>query len=166
VPWIRFDRDERPAPSLPLQTADGKQVSISDYRGRASLVLIFAHDAGAAGAGCAACRELIEACSAGRREIEALGGELLIVAPSHDNAANDGAARNGEENFYLMDPGGKLHSRFAHLLEFDTSGKMLIYILDEHGVPYAAWVGDEPDSPALCYDIQRWLLYVSIQCPE
>jgi hypothetical protein len=155
MPWIRFDRNERPAPSLSLQTASGRQVAISDYRGRASLALIFAQNPASPAA-----RRVIESCAAARREIEALGGELLIVTP----AAEMGQPDDGSHT--LIDPGGQLHRRYAGLLEFDVSGKLLVYILDEYGVPYAAWAGDQPESPALCYDIQRWLLYVSIQCPE
>jgi hypothetical protein len=156
MPWIRFDRNECPAPSLTLRAATGEQVSVADYRGRASLVLIFSQDPASRAA-----RDLVETCNAGRREIERLGGELFIVTPSAGQTATGDTARHT-----LIDPGGELYRRCAGLLEFDVSGKLLVYILDEYGVPYAAWAGDAPDSPTLCYDIQRWLLYVSIQCPE
>lgn len=161
MPWIRFGREEPPAPSLPLRNLEGGTVSVGDYRGRAALALVFLH-----GPACTTCRELAVAWTARQREMQALGAELLFVLPP----AGDNPAGNGRDRLdparTLLDPGGQLRARYAGLLEFDTTGQVLIYVLDEYGSPYAAWVGAEPDDSAIWYDLTRWLLYVSIQCPE
>lgn len=156
MPWIRFGREEPPAPSLSLTDLTGQTVAVGDYRGRSALALAFLH-----APACPVCRNLTETWSGQQREVQALGAELLIVLPEvrGESAAFDPAHT-------LLDPRGELRDRYAQLLEFDTHGQVLIFVLDEHGAPYAAWVGGEPDDRAIWFDLLRWLLYVSIQCPE
>lgn len=157
MPWIRFGRDEPPAPSLPLLNLQGQAVSPGDYRGKSPVVLAFLH-----AATCITCRDLAESWAARRAEVEALGGKLHFVLP---DAADGG--RSLDPALALLDPHGELRARYAKLLEFDTHGQVLLFVLDEHNAPYAAWVGAEPDDAAtIWYDLLRWLLYVSIQCPE
>lgn len=156
MPWIRFGRDEPPAPSLPLLNLKGQTVSTNDYRGKAPVVLAFLH-----GPTCPVCRSLAGDWAARRAEVEALDGRLHFVVP--DAAGAEGAL---DPALTLLDPQSLLRTRYAKLLEFDTEGQVLIFVLDEHNAPYAAWVGNEPDDSAIWYDSLRWLLYVSIQCPE
>ncbi len=154
--WIRFGRDEPPAPSMPLLNLQGQTVALGDYRGRAPLVVAFLHVPA-----CPVCRQVAAEWAARQSEVEALGGKLHFVVPG---TGNDGRGLNPAAT--LLDPEGRLRERYANLLEFATGGQVLIYVLDEHQSPYAAWVGAEPDDAAIWYDLLRWLLYVSIQCPE
>jgi hypothetical protein len=154
MPWIRFGRDEPPAPSLPLLNLQGQAVSTYDYRGKSPVVLAFLH-----AAGCPVCHGVAQSWAARRAEVEALDGKLHFVLP-------DAAGRDLDPALTLLDPQGQLRARYAKLLEFDTEGQVLIFVLDEHNAPYAGWVGAEPDDSAIWYDLLRWLLYVSIQCPE
>jgi hypothetical protein len=41
----------------------------------------------------------------------------------------------------------------------------MLFILDRFGVPWAAWVGKEPDDRTW-KEVWDWLVYISIQCPE
>lgn len=155
MPWIRFGRNEPPAPSLPLQNMQGQTVAVSDYRGQSSVALAFLH-----APTCPACRGVIENWAARQAEVEALNSKLLLILPAapDDVSGLDPAAT-------LLDPQGQLRRRYAQLLEFDTEGQILVYVLDEFNTPYAAWVGAEPEG-TIWEELLRWLLYVSLQCPE
>lgn len=143
--WIRFGPHEPAAPSL----------ATVDLRGKASQVVFFAH-----GPGCRDCTRL-SAQLLGRSETWAeLEAAIVLVSPAGDASIPGGAA------FVLSDPCGQLRHRYARLLEFDTSGCLFLFVLDRHGAPFAAWVGQEAPDVDLAGEAANWLAFAERQCPE
>jgi hypothetical protein len=152
--WIRFDRDEMPAPSLELFTPDGKSISIADFRGKSNLVVFFAH-----GWECATCRRTIESFSAARQHIDA---RLLVVLA--DGRQLPPSSLPGVT--FLVDSGDELRKRFTGLLEFELPGERMLFVLNSFTSPVRAWVGKEAAETDLIDHTSAALDYINIQCPE
>ena len=158
--WIRLDRDEM-APALPpLIDPDGETVQLSEQRGKASVVLLLCPHPD--GKGCAlALRQL----SAVIEEIVAEDAFAFAIMPG---------ARPADLPLTpipaLLDRGGSFRAALAALLEFDTSGLPLLYILDDEGRPVQAWVGAlghlaEPGEDLGRAALSR-LQRAALRCPE
>lgn len=153
--WIRFDRDEPPAPSLPLPSLAGEAVAVADFRGRASLVLFFAH----AGA-CPDCRALRRHLAAERERYRVLGAQALVIVPEAD------IADDGEALTVLVDRGDTLRRRYAALMTPAVPGGVLVFILNEHGAPLSAWLGPEALTEPVGEALVARLQLAALACPE
>lgn len=144
--WIRFGPNEPAAPALS---------GAIDLRGRKSQVVFFGH-----GGGCKACGNLAQRLVAHRRAWSAdLNAEVILASPApYTPAVFDGHS--------LIDRGGVLRDRYARLLEFDVSGCLFLFVLDQHGAPFAAWVGAEAPEADVIGETANWLAFAERQCPE
>lgn len=149
--WIRFDPFELAAPSLATAANPGA----IDLRGRVSQVVFFGH-----GPDCKACAALArQLTSEGAAWAESTAKIVLVSPlPFWPDGVGDSHA--------LADPDGRLRDRYARLLEFDTTGCLFLFVLDQHGAPFAAWVGQEPDGSDLVGEASTWLAFAERQCPE
>jgi len=138
--WIRFDPE------------------LTHSHGRANLVIFFAHSLA-----CEACAAAIGEFVRLAPEFRARDAEVAVVLRDGDQAA----AVNYRPVHMLIDPDGAARQQLGSLLEFDTSGKLLLVVLNVFAAPSAAWVGDDPgpEDELQQYALQR-LDYISIQCPE
>lgn len=145
--WIRFGPHEPAAPAL----ADAL-----DLRGRASQVVFFGH-----GPDCSPCARLVGRIAANQATWAELGAEIVLVSPPANAPANAPASAHS-----LSDRDGRLRFRYARLLEFDTTGCLFLFVLDRHGAPFAAWVGQEAPESDLVAEAANWLAFAERQCPE
>jgi hypothetical protein len=68
----------------------------------------------------------------------------------------------------LADENGTIRHRYVSLMDSGLvpSGECLLFVLDNYGVPYAAYVAPELDQAGLHTEIIGWLDYIGMQCPE
>ena len=158
MPWIRFDPFEPPAPlqrfsQLSMGAFDPERLRIENI----CPVIFFAH-----GLDCPHCREAIQGFVQLKDRLQACESEVFVVVPQADPEKLNAF----EPVHIVVDPTGEARLELASLLEFDTTGKLLIFILTQDGLPSAAWFGDEADEPELHERTLSRLDYISIQCPE
>jgi hypothetical protein len=144
--WVRFGPYEPAAPSL----ADAL-----DLRGRASQVVFFEH-----GPDCTDCSRLVGQLAAAEDRWAELGARVVLVSPAR---RPDSDLVGGH---LLADPNRQLRARYARLLEFDTADCLFLFVLDRHGAPVAAWVGQEVPATDLASEVADWLAFAERQCPE
>jgi peroxiredoxin len=151
--WIRFGRNEPLAPALPLQGRNGEELDVHRYRRGGTLLLVFV-----AGEGPAACEPLFAALR--RASLHEQEAELLLVAPQRPEP-------DEEADLPLaFDPGGMLRRRYAELMDVESQGKPLLFVLDRDGSPVYAWVGDCHDADGLSDELLRKLQSAAFLCPE
>lgn len=156
--WIRFDPYEPPAPMQRLAQIttgafDPARLNVQSI----CPVIFFAH-----GLDCPHCRAAIQGFAGIKDRLMECEAEVFAVVPQ----AGQEDLKAFEPVRVVVDPNGLVRKDFAGLLEFDTDGKLLLFILNQGGAPSAAWVGDEADDPSLHdYTLKR-LDYISVQCPE
>lgn len=155
MPWIRFNPLEESVIDAYLETPGGEPFSLSSLRGRSGAVVLFTH-----GAGCQACEIALQEFTQKQTAFRDHEAGLFLVVP--------GAARLPQDRHpaMLVDATGVGRDSLASLLEFDTQAKVLLFILDRYGTPYAAWVGDDPPPEGLADEALNWLEFIAIQCPE
>lgn len=158
-----FQRPENllPAPDFCLTSATGDTICGSAYRQRQKQVLLF--PAGTSP------DEWAPALHAFTEHAEAYNREdtvVLALVPAGP-ATIQGIDRGLAYHFpVLADEGGHVRQAYETLLGGDTGTGHLVYVLDTFQAPYAAIVNADPADPALFDQIQQWLSFISIQCPE
>jgi hypothetical protein len=152
--WIRFGRNEPGAPVLPLLGAAGHTI---DLRARAQdsvLLLWFAPPSGLQG-----CSALLAGlASSADDEPEA---EAVAVTPIRADLADP---HSGVTVAY--DESGALRDRYAALMEVDSDGQGLLFVLDRDSSPVYAWVGGCELAPELRAGLAMRLRSAAFLCPE
>lgn len=154
--WIHFDASEPPVNLARLAKIAPPGFNLEEMRERLLLVLFFSHSLD-----CPHCREAVAEFSRRRDELYSCSAKVIVVTPSLPLDASDFLPIQ-----ILADPQHAARQEQAGLLEFDTHGKLLLFILNQYWVPSAAWVGDEADDPDLHERTLERLDYLSVQCPE
>lgn len=156
MPWIYFGRDELPAPTLQLTALDGERLEPADFRGVSALVLFFSH-----GATCPACSAWADELCQAAGVLRLQGAEALVILPGVQEAAPSPAGALQ----WLLDEQEALHRAYAAIFEFDVTGQAMLFILNQFGAPFRAWVGDEPDHE-LIPQMLKYLESAALLCPE
>lgn len=159
--WYVFPEGarRRVAPGLRLPSSQGRPIALADYRGRANLVLLFAH-----GADCSACQQAVEGFATHREAYRAQGAEVLVVFPATTAEPSIPSLDGGLQA--LLDPKGEARQAYAALLPEASPEDVLLFVLDRYGAPYAAVACPEPDEAALRPEVLEWLAFIEVQCPE
>ena len=141
-----------------LTSTEGRRVSITDYKGRFNLVLVFAD-------GRPSSLEFLTGVAKAYGEIRDEQAEVLAVL----ECAIQRATRLKEETRapfpVLADADGRMHRLIgAH----DSSGQptMAVYITDRFGEVFVAFREAEKQSMPTTQEILGWLTFVNSQCPE
>lgn len=150
--WIRFGRNELPAPTGPLFNKDGSPFDLRAHADGCALLIWFAPTSGLTG--CAAL--LAELRSAAEGESDA---QWLAVTPVREDLATDDAP-------FAHDAGGALLAAYRGLLEFDTGDQPLLFVLDRDGTPVYAWLGGCEEAGGLRDELARRLRSAAFLCPE
>lgn len=137
-----------------LTDSDGRIVDLWGYRQRLNFVLFFHH-----GASCPSCRSMLELLAervTTFRDAEAavLGIGLHDVAESRRMASAIGFAFP-----LLSDPSGQAVAKQG--LEIPS-----VVVSDRYGEIWAAWSGGQQHALPDGAEIERWLEFVELQCPE
>jgi hypothetical protein len=151
--WIRFGRNEPPAPTGPLFDQAGNPFDLRAYADGCALLIFFAPDSGLAGCD-ALLADLRIAASA---ESDA---QWLAVTPARGDLAS------GAELPLALDDGGKLLAAYRSLLEFDTGAQPLLFVLDRDGAPVYAWLGGCDEAAGLRDELAQRLRSAAFLCPE
>jgi peroxiredoxin len=141
-----------------LLSTEGRKVSISDYRGRANLVLVFAGESSRS-------VEFLAGIAKNYRQILEEQAEVLAIL----DCTPERATRIKEEAQVrfpvLVDPEGRVHRLMGAL---DESGEpaMALYITDRFGEVFATFRESEQQVVPGVKEILGWLAFVNSQCPE
>ena len=139
-----------------LLSAEGRPVQISDFRGRANLVLLFTPETHSPLLG--------ELASAGEmiREQEA---EVLTVLPCAREQAMQIKQRQKLPFFVLSDSELAVHRSMGAT---DALGRPrpALYITDRYGEIFASFRESEAGKLPCAADILDWLDFINRQCPE
>jgi hypothetical protein len=152
--WIRFGRNEPLAPAGPLLDKDDRPFDLRAHAGGCALLIWFAPAAGLSG--CDALLADLRAAAAGEQEAQA-----LVVTPARADL------RDGDAGLPVAyDVGGRLLVAYRSLLEFDTRGQPLLFVLDRDGTPVHAWLGACDERAGLREELARRLQSAVFLCPE
>lgn len=152
--WIRFEGSGEPAPALRLPGLNGSPIAVSDFRGRANVLLLFVH-----APTCAACGATIDALAAQWESIRQNDAEVVVVVPTAEAATPPQWA-----NLHLLaDAAGELRRQYAALIEFETPREVMLFVLNLYTVPHVAWVGTEANATFVAEALE-WLEIVVHKC--
>lgn len=154
--WIRFEATEPPVSLAKLGEIAPPGVNLDRMRERFLLVIFFIH-----GFDCSRCREAVAGFARRTTELDELSARVIVATP--ELPSNPEAYLPVQ---IFADPFQSARGELAQLLEFDTRGKQLLFILNHYWSPSAAWVGDDPDESDFHERALQRLNYLAIQCPE
>ncbi|HJS98996.1 MAG TPA: redoxin domain-containing protein [Terriglobales bacterium] len=143
-----------------LLSTDGKQVQLSDYRGRANLVLVLAGAQGSEPA-----LDLLAQLASRQAEILEQEAQVIAVLYCTREQAQAINSRAQLPFVVLADSEGTVHRSFGAL---DRIGRprRAVYVTDRYGEIFSAWRTVEGDVAPSPQDIVEWLEFVNRQCPE
>lgn len=158
-----FQRPEAlvPAPDFCLPSAAGDTMCASIYRQRQKQVLFFVVGSGAA--------EWAPALHAFSEHVEAFSREgtvVLALLPGTEETIRGSDSGLAYHFPVMADEGGRVRQSYETLLAGDTGTGHLVFVLDQFGAPYAAMINADPLDPELYEQIEQWLSFIAIQCPE
>ncbi len=158
-----FQRPEAllPAPDFCLTSAAGDTICASVYRQRLKQVLWFP-----AGPSPADWVPALHALGEHAEEYSRMETAVLALVPASAEAIR-GIDRGLAYHYpVLADEGGRVRQAYESLLGGDTGTGHLVFVLDAFQAPYAAIINADPADPALFEQIEQWLSFISVQCPE
>ncbi len=141
-----------------LTGALGGVIRLSDFRGRANVVLIASDDQPATAR--------LTADIAGRySEIKSEEAEVLAIVHMSRESAAETKQRGNLPYLVLADDNGRLHRDFGAI---DSKGADLaaVYVTDRFGEVFAAFRTAAGDTLPSADDVLNWLEFVNAQCPE
>ncbi len=141
-----------------LETASGKKVHLSDYRGRASLVLVFTGDDDESS-------QLLSDLASHATEISQDEAEILVIRwPGHERVVD--SEQSGHSHYLvLIDRDGSLHDRFG-AVDAEGCACSAVYVTDRFGEVFAAYRRRDGQKLPTLPEILSWLQFVNSQCPE
>lgn len=165
MPWIMFDEADhhRAAPGFNLEATAGGRVGLGDFQGQANLVIFFGH-----ALDCEGCREALRGFVERRHDYAQHDTQVLVIFPEPLDVLHGDPLLDDIRLPVLSDPGGRIRQKYVAQMDSSLAAPDddLLFILDQYGAPWAAYIEAELDSPTLHYDTLKWLEFISIQCPE
>ncbi len=141
-----------------LPSTAGRKVSISDYRGRLNLVLVFA-DGRPRGL------EFLTRVTKAYSEIRDEQAEVLAVLQGTAGKAARVKDRVRAKCPVLVDKDGRIH-RLMGAQDRRGQPEMAVYITDRFGEVFATFRESEKQAMPSVQEILGWLDFVNSQCPE
>lgn len=158
-----FQRPEAllPAPDFCLTSAAGDTICGSGYRQRLKQVLLFP-----VGSSPAEWAPALHAFADHAEAYSRMEAVVLALVPAGAEAIR-GIDRGLAYHYpVLADEGARVRQAYESLLSGDTGNGHMVFVLDAFQAPYAAILNADPADPALFDQIQQWLSFIAIQCPE
>lgn len=141
-----------------LTSTDGRKVSLSDYRGRLSLLLVFAD-------GRPRSLEFLTGVTKAYSEIRDEQAEVLAVLQGTVGKAARVKDKAKATFPVLIDKDGRIH-RLMGAQDRRGQPAMAVYITDRFGEVFATFHEAKKQAMPTVPEILGWLDFVNIQCPE
>lgn len=141
-----------------LTSADGREVRLSDYRGRSHLVLILTDDRSGTA-------ELLSELASQYARIKKEEAEVLAVARLSAEQAAEVRQQMDLPYPILADENGQLHRELGAI---DVQGRSCaaLYIADRFTEVFAAFRTRDGQNLPTTGEILNWLEFMNHQCPE
>ncbi len=133
-----------------LAAADGRQVSLSDFRGRRDLVVLF----------CDGREDLLAPFIAKREAFSAEQAQVIAIVRGTVEHAKTLAEQLRWPYPLLADPDGEVHRHFG------AEDAPAAYVTDRYAEVYAAFREGEGQPIPSPDELLKWLEFVNVQCPE
>jgi peroxiredoxin len=143
-----------------LTSTLGQEISLSDYRGRSNLVLVFAGE----GVGNPDLKVLAEIAADHNRFQDEQTQVLAIMQCTQERAARIRQEANLPFPL-LVDEDGRTH-RSAGAADKSGHPAIAIYVTDRFGEVFAVYRAAEGQTMPSAQEIIKWLTFINIQCPE
>ena len=143
-----------------LTSTLGQEISLSDYRGRSNLVLVFV----GGGVGSPDLKILAEIGADHARLQDEQTQVLAIMQCTQETAARIEQKANLPFPL-LVDEDGRIH-RSAGAADKSGHPATAIYITDRFGEVFAVYRAAEGQTMPSAQEIMEWLTFINIQCPE
>jgi peroxiredoxin len=143
-----------------LTSTLGQEISLSDYRGRSNLVLVFV----GGGVGSPDLKILAEIGADHARLQDEQTQVLAIMQCTQETAARIEQKANLPFPL-LVDEDGRIH-RSAGAADQSGHPATAIYITDRFGEVFAVYRAAEGQTMPSEQEIMEWLTFINIQCPE
>jgi len=141
-----------------LTSAEGRKVSVSDYKGRLNLVLVFAD-------GRPRSLEFLAGVAQGYNEIRDEQAEVLAILQSTSEKAARIKDRARAKFPVLVDRDGRIH-RFMGAEDRRGQPEMAVCVTDRFGEVFATFRESQNQALPTVQEILGWLTFVNSQCPE
>jgi mycoredoxin-dependent peroxiredoxin len=158
-PTNRIETGQR-LPNFTLPDLRKKPVSLSSYRRRSNLIVLFSGDPVPF-----AFTRLLDELAEGYDGLDEHEAEALAVLTVSHAEANSQRDWTKDPFPVLIDPGGDVH-REAGALDEMGHPAFTIAILDRYGVIYASYEVNQDTPPPSVQEMLEWLAYIELQCDE
>lgn len=141
-----------------LMDAHGGFIHLSDFRGRANLIIIVSDDRPETS-------KLMEDIAVRYSEIKSSEAEVLAIVHTSLKSAGEIKRKGNLPYLVLNDDEGCVHRKFGAV---DSKGRDsgAVYITDRFGEVYGAYRTAGGEALPSFIDILNWLEFVNAQCPE
>lgn len=160
VPRLEYPGRGQVLRNFALLSAAGKQVQVSDYRGRANLVLVLA---GARGS--EPDLSLLQQLSALQAQVLEQEAQVLAVLYCTREQAQIIKQRARLPFVVLADCEGAVH-RSLGALDPEGAPRLAVYVTDRYAEVFAAWRTLLGEAVPGAQEIVSWLEFINRQCPE
>ena len=143
-----------------LTSTLGQEISLSDYRGRSNMLLVFAGGR----VDNPDLKVLAEIAADHNRFQDEQTQVLAIMQCTRERAARIGQVANLPFPL-LVDEDGQMH-RSAGAADKSGHPAIAIYITDRFGEVFAVYRAAEGQTIPSAQEIIKWLTFINIQCPE
>ncbi len=141
-----------------LSSTDGRKISVSDYRGRANLVLVFAD-------GRLRSLGFLTGLAKSYDKFQEEQAEVLAALQGTTEKAARVKDKARAKFPVLVDRDGRIH-RLMGAQDRRGQPEMAVYITDRFGEVFAAFRESEKQAMPSVQEILGWLAFVNSQCPE
>ncbi len=142
-----------------LTSTLGQEISLSDYRGRSNLVLVFA-----GGRVDNPDLKVLAEIAADHKRFQDEQTQVLAIMQCTRKAVRISQAANLPFPL-LVDEDGQMH-RSAGAADKSGHPVIAIYITDRFGEVFAVYRGAQGETMPSAQEIIKWLTFINIQCPE
>jgi peroxiredoxin len=142
--------------ALPLP--DGREIQLSDYRGRSNLVLILLNDGSRTG-------DLLSELASQYAKFRNEDAEVLAIAWLSPNQGADVQKQMNLAYPILADENGLLHRELG-AIDAHSRTCAALYITDRFAEVFAAFRTRDGQNLPTTEEILKWLEFINHQCPE
>ena len=147
-------------PDIALPSAEGRQVRLSDYRGRSNLVVILA-----GGLDDGNLLRLLDEAAWKHSDFAGEEAEMIVILSKDRAGQTPPVVKAGWPFVILADSERRAHRLFNAL---DAAGKPLpaIFIADRYGEICAEYQAGAQHGIPKIDEVLQWLFFINSQCPE